>query len=95
MEGLLLNLRYALRSLARTPAFTITVVLTLALGIGANSAVFSAIDSILVRPLPYVEPDRLASVMEMQPDADEGVLAAIGSAASAARIDPMQALREE
>ena len=67
METFLLNLRYALRSLARTPAFTITVVLTLALGIGANSAVFSAIDSILVRPLPFVEPDRLVSVMETRP----------------------------
>jgi putative ABC transport system permease protein len=64
MERLLLNLRYAFRSLARTPAFTFTVVLTLALGIGANSAVFSAIDSILVRPLPYEEPDRLVHVME-------------------------------
>ncbi len=77
MESLLLNLRYAARSLARTPAFTVTVVLTLALGIGANSAVFSAIDSILLRPLPYVEPDRLVSVMEMRPEGGEWVLSPV------------------
>jgi putative ABC transport system permease protein len=59
------NISYALRVLARTPGFTLTVVLTLALGIGLNSAVFSAIDAILVRPLPYPEPDRLVRVMEM------------------------------
>ncbi|HEY3515398.1 MAG TPA: ABC transporter permease, partial [Gammaproteobacteria bacterium] len=71
------TLRYAFRSLARTPAFTLTVVLTLALGIGANSAVFSAIDAILVRPLPYVEPDRLVSVMETRPEAGDTVIAPV------------------
>src|SRR5688500_9957218 len=77
MERLLLNLRYALRSLARTPAFTLTVVLTLALGIGANSAVFSAIDSILLRPLSYVEPDRLVSVLETRPEAGATFIAPV------------------
>jgi putative ABC transport system permease protein len=77
MATLLRNVRYAIRSLARTPAFTLTVVLTLALGIGANSAVFSAIDAILVRPLPYVEPDRLVSIMETRPEVGETVIAPV------------------
>ena len=53
MEGLLRNLRLAVRTLMRTPAFSVSVVATLALGIGANGAVFSAIDAILLRPLPF------------------------------------------
>src|SRR5688572_29507775 len=77
MDTLARTLRYAFRSLARTPAFAFTVVVTLALGIGANSAVFSAIDSILVRPLPYVEPDQLVSVMETRPEAGETFVAPV------------------
>jgi len=56
------NLRYAIRSLARAPAFTLTVVLTLAIGIGANSAVFSALNAILLRPLPLPDADRLVAL---------------------------------
>jgi len=77
LDSLARTFRYAARGLARTPTFTITVVLTLALGIGANSAVFSAIDSILVRPLPYVEPDRLVAMMETRPEAGETVIAPV------------------
>jgi putative ABC transport system permease protein len=64
METLLRNLRYAIRVLARTPTFTLTVVLTLALGIGANAAVFSAIDAVLLQPLTFPNADRLVLVSE-------------------------------
>ncbi len=59
LEILWANTRYGLRMLRRNPGFTIVVVLTLALGIGANSAVFSAIDAILLRPLPFPDGDEL------------------------------------
>lgn len=62
MSDLRQNLRQALRSLARRPAFVAVVVLTLALGIGANSAIFSVINAVLLKPLPYREPDRLALI---------------------------------
>jgi putative ABC transport system permease protein len=62
LETLLQDVRYALRSFRRNPAFTITVIATLALGIGATTAVFSVVDPILFRALPYANSDRLVSV---------------------------------
>jgi putative ABC transport system permease protein len=64
MYGLMLNLRLALRQLRRTPGFALTVVLTLALGIGATTAIFSLVEGVLLRPLPFHDPDGLINISD-------------------------------
>jgi putative ABC transport system permease protein len=67
IEATLRNLRHAVRALAKSPGFAAAVVATLALGIGANSAVFSAIYAVLLRPLPFPDADRLVTVAQSNP----------------------------
>ena len=67
MSELARELRFAARGLARTKAFTAVTLLTVALGVGANTAIFSIVHGVLLRPLPFREPERLVTLWEIRP----------------------------
>ena len=72
MNGFRQDLRYAIRQFVKTPGLTAIVVITIALGVGANTALFSVVNAVLLNPLPYPQPDQLVTLHESKPNFEHG-----------------------
>src|SRR5436190_23743640 len=74
LDKMFQDVRFALRTLHRSPGFTCTALLTLALGIGANTAIYSVIDGVLLHPIPFPESDRLVALYQKTPRSEKNAV---------------------
>src|SRR5205823_12612613 len=74
MNGLLQDLRYAVRQFFKAPGLTAVMVITIALAVGANTALFSVVNGVLLNPLPYPQPDQLVALRESKPNFEWGTI---------------------
>src|SRR6185295_10269330 len=96
MQTFLQDLRYGLRSLLKRPGFTLIAIVTIALGIGANTAIFSVVNALLLRSLPYADSNRLVTLSgngESGPEGNTGYATFVDWRARSQSFDPMVIIR--